>query len=72
MTMGAGIGNAGNNLSQSTPLSVAAPASMMGLNPVKLEQRFFALYSMYTNHIGEGKEATQVATKYMISDLGKV
>ena len=44
---------------------------MMGLDPVKLGQFYLALYSVYATHMGQGKEAAQVAMKYTISDLRK-
>ena len=46
-------------------------ASMMELDPVQLEQRYLALYSVYGAHIGQGKDAAQVATKQAISDVQK-
>ena len=42
---------------------------MMGFDPVQIEQHYLALYSVYATHVGQGKEAAQVATKYVISDL---
>ena len=44
---------------------------MLGLDPVKLEQCYLMLYSLYATHMGQGKEAAQVATKHAISDLHK-
>ena len=64
-------GNAGGDPNQPTPLSVALAASMMGLDPVKLEQCYLVLYSIYATHKGQGKEAAQVAKKHMISDFQK-
>ena len=66
MTKGAGSGNMGKDLSQPTPLSVATAASMMGLDPIKLEQRYLVLCSIYTAHMVQGKEATEVAMKHVI------
>ena len=43
----------------------------MGLDPVELEQHYLVLYSVYTTHKGQGKEAAQVGTKHTISDLQK-
>ena len=43
----------------------------MELDPVQLEQRYLAPYSVYTGYMGRGKEAFQVATKHAISDLQK-
>ena len=43
----------------------------MKLDPAKLEQCYLALYSVYTNHMGQGKKDSQVAMKCMISDLRK-
>ena len=71
MTTGVRSWNKGDDLNHATPLLVVARASMLGLNPVKLEQYYWALYNVYATHIGQGKEAAQVATKYMISDLWK-
>ena len=42
---------------------------MLGLDPVQLEWRYLALYSVYTAHMGQKSEAAQVATKHVISDL---
>ena len=42
---------------------------MLGLDPVHLEQRCLALYSVYAAYIGQGSVAALVATKHMISDL---
>ena len=44
-------------------------ASMMGLDQVKLGQCYLVLHSVYTTHMGQGKEAAQVAMKYATSDL---
>ena len=41
----------------------------MGFDPVKIEQCYLALCSVYANHMGQAKQATQVAMKHMISDL---
>ena len=65
-------GNTGDNTSQPTSLLVVVAASMMALDLVKLEQRYLILYSVYTAHIGQGKEAAQVAMKHPISDLQEV
>ena len=69
MIIGDRSGNAGNDPSQLTPLSVAAAAPMIGLDPVQLEFHYLALCSMYTAHMGQGKGAAQIATKHAISDL---
>ena len=63
--------NKGINPNQPTPLSVAVAASTLELDPVKLEQHYLALYGAYASHIGQGKEAAQVAMKHTISDLWK-
>ena len=42
---------------------------MIGLDPVMLKQRYLALYSVYTTHMGQAKETAQVAMKHTISDL---
>ena len=39
---------------------------MMGLDPVKL---YLSLCSVYAAHMGQGKQAAQVAMKHVISDL---
>ena len=44
---------------------------MMGLDPVKLEKHYLALYSMYATHMGQRKQAAQVAIKHVISDVQK-
>ena len=41
----------------------------MGFDPVKLEQHYLALYSLYANYMGQGKETAQVAIKHVLSDL---
>ena len=63
--------NKGINPNQPTPLSVAVAASTLELDPVKLEQHYLALYGAYASHMGQGKEAAQVAMKHTISDLWK-
>ena len=49
----------GDDPNQPTPLAVATAASMMVFDPVKLEQHYLALYSVYTTHMGQGKEAAR-------------
>ena len=71
MTIGVSSGNAEGDTNQPTLLSVAAAASILRLDPVKLEQRCLELYSIYATHMGQGKEVAQVATKHNISDLWK-
>ena len=71
MTIGARSGVKGDDPNHPTPLPVAVAASMVGFDPVQLEQHYLVLYSLYTAHMGQGKEAAQVATKQAISDLQK-
>ena len=71
MTIGARSAVSEDDPNHPTSLSVAVAASILGLHPVKLEQRYLVLYSMYATHMGQGKEAAQIATKHVISDLQK-
>ena len=57
MTTGVISWNIRDNPNQLAPLSVVAVALIMGLDPVKVEQHYLVLYSMYTTHMGQGKEA---------------
>ena len=71
MKTGARSGVKGDEANQPTLLTIAEVASILRLDPIELEQCYLALYSLYTTHMGQGKEAAQVSTKYMISDLQK-
>ena len=71
MTTGARSGVEGDDSNYPTSPSEAVAASMLGLDPIKVEQRYLALYSLYATHMGQGNEAAQVATKHAISDLWK-
>ena len=71
MTMGAWSGNVGDDPSQPTPLSVVAVASTMRPCQAGIHTKSSATFSMYASHVGQGKEATQVAMKHTILDLKK-
>ena len=71
MTISISNWNEGIDPNQQTSLVIAVVASMLELDMVELVQHYLALYSVYAAHMGQCKEAAQVAIKHMIFDFRK-
>ena len=69
MTTSARSGVEWDDPNHPTSLLLAVAVSILGLHPINLEQHYLVLYTLYAAHMGQSKEAAQVATDYAISDL---